>query len=409
MTRFSVLTGAFALALAAATAVPALAQDKVTLVVSNSQWLDALRGEALWKAVKVYEQRAPNVELKALGIPSKDYGDRLMTEFGAGQGPDVAIIQEGVLFALADAGLLVDVGAAAEGVAMNATAENGIVDGVTLGVPWQRAAYALIYNGKLTDAAGAKVPTSVDELIENAQAVQEKTGAIGFTSRHQISDFSGFYMDFQSWAYGYGVNWVDGGGKLTVNTPEAVEAVTAFKKMYDAKIVPIGDDMPTQRTRFKEAHVGYSIDNSGGTLNIASGGTLKSADMHAAPLPFPNPGAHQQIYVVVNANSEHPDEAVAFLKWLTSPEGQAELRKASGPDMLATDVPLTAEFVAANPWAPVFADIAKKSRSVLIPGHEVETTQIMRPVMEAVEEVLINGTSPADALAKAQEAVDRMF
>jgi multiple sugar transport system substrate-binding protein len=409
MTRLSVLSRICAIAMACAAATPVIAQDKVTLVVSNSQWLDALRGEALWNAVKAYEKHAPNVELKALGIPSKDYGDRLMTEFGAGQGPDVAIMQEGVFFALADAGLLVDVGAATEGVALNDTQKNGIVDGVTLGVPWQRAAYALIYNGKLTGVAGAKVPATVEDLIESAQAVQDKTGAIGFTSRHQINDFSGFYMDFQSWAYGYGVNWVNDQGKLTINTPEAVAAVTAFKKMYDAKIIPVGDDMPTQRTRFKEGQVGFSIDNSGGTLNIASGGTIKSADMHAAALPFAHPGAHQQIYVAVNANSEHPQEAIGFLKWLMSPEGQTELRKASGPDMLATDVPLTKEFVDANPWAPVFADVAKKSRSVLIPGYEVETTQIMRPVMEAVEEVLINGSAPADALAKAQDKVDGMF
>jgi multiple sugar transport system substrate-binding protein len=409
MNRISLLSGACAVIIALAAAVPAMAQDKVKLVVSNSQWLDALRGDALWKAVKAYEKHAPNVQLEALGIPSKDYGDRLMTEFGAGQGPDVAIIQEGVFFALADAGHLVDVGSATEGVSFNATAKNGIVDGVTLGVPWQRAAYALIYNGKLTDAAGAAVPKTIDELIENAKTVQDKTGAVGFTSRHQINDFSGFYMDFQSWAYGYGVNWVNDKGKLTIDTPEAVQAVTAFKKMYDAKIIPVGDDMPTQRTRFKEGRVGFSIDNSGGTLNIASGGTIKSAEMHAAPLPFPNPGAHQQIYVVVNANGKHPDEAKDFLKWLMSPEGQTELRKASGPDMLATDVPLTEDFVAANPWAPVFAEIAQKSRSVLIPGYEVETTQIMRPVMEAVEEVLINGTDPAAALAKAQEKVDGMF
>jgi multiple sugar transport system substrate-binding protein len=410
MRQISILSGFVAAALACAAATSAHAQDKVTLVISNSQWLDALRGEALWNAMKVYEKQAANVELKALGIPSKDYGDRLMTEVGAGAGPDLAIVQEGVFYALADAGLLVDVGAATEGVTMNVTKDNGIVDGQTLGVPWQRAAYALIYNSKITEASGAKVPTSVDELIASAKAVQEKSpGTIGFTSRHQISDFSGFYMDFQSWAYGYGVNWVDSSGKLTINTPEAVAAVTAFKKMYDAKIIPTGDDMPTQRTRFKEGQVGYSIDNSGGTLNIASGGTIKGADIHAAPLPFPNPGAHQQIYVAVNANSEHQEEAIAFLKWLVSPEGQAQLRKASGPDMLATDVPLDPDFVKANPWGEVFAEVATKSRSVLIPGHEVETTQIMRPVMEAVEEVLINGTDPAAALAKAQERVDGMF
>lgn len=409
MARLSALSHAFAFMMACSAATSAFAQDKVELVVANSQWLDALRGEALWNAIKVYETHAPNVTLKSLGVPSKDYGDRMITEFGAGQGPDIAIIQDEVFFALADAGLLVDVAAAAEGVTMNVTQENGIVDGARLGIPWQRAAYALIYNSKLVGEAGAKVPKTVDELIENAQLVQQKTGAIGFTARHQLNDFTTFYKDFQNWAFGYGVHWVDDQGKLTINTPEAVQTVTAFKKMYDAKIIPAGDDFPTQRTRFKEGGVGYSIDNSGGTLNIASGGKLKGADMSAAPMPFANPGSHQQIYVVVNANSDHPDEAIAFLKWLVSTEGQAGLRKASGPDMLATDVPLVDEFVAANPWAPVFAELAKKSRPLLIPGHETETTQIMRPVMEAVEEVLIKNVPPAEAMAKAQEKVDQMF
>jgi multiple sugar transport system substrate-binding protein len=408
MSRFSVLARACALLLACAAATPVFAQDKVELVVANSQWLDALRGEALWNAMKVYEKHAPNVSLKSLGVPSHDYGNRMITEFGAGQGPDIAILQDEVFYALADAGLLVDVGAAAEGVTMNVTKDNGIVDGVTLGIPWQRAAYALIYNTKLVEVAGAKVPKSIDELIENAQLVQEKTGAIGFTARHLLNDFTTFYKDFQNWAYGYGVNWVDDAGKLTINTPEAVETVTAFKKMYDAKIIPNGDDFPTQRTRFKEAGVGYSIDNSGGTLNIASGGKVQS-ELGAAPMPFANPGAHQQIYVVVNANSDHSEEAIAFLKWMVSPEGQTELRKASGPDMLATDVPLVDEFVTANPWGPIFAELATKSRSLLIPGHEAETTQIMRPVMEAVEEVLVKGVTPADAMAKAQEKVDQMF
>lgn len=409
MPGISSMRGALFLLTACAFAAPAFAQDQVTLNISNSQWLDALRGEALWKAVKVYETKAPNVKLNAIGIPSKDYGDRLMTEFGAGQGPDIAIMQEGVFYALADAGLLVDLGGAVEGVQLNETAKNGVVDGETLGVPWQRASYALIYNRQLTDQAGASVPKTVDDLIAGAKAVQEKDHVIGFTSRHQISDFSGFYMDFQNWAFGYGAQWVNGDRKLTINTPEAVEAVAAFKKMYDAKILPIGDDMPTQRTRFKERQVGYSIDNSGGTLNIASGGALQGADLEAAPLPFPHPGAHQQIYVSVNSNSQHKDEAIGFVKWLVSPEGQAELRRASGPDALATDVPLTEAFVAKNPWAPTFAELAKSSRSVLIPGYEVETTQIMRPVMEAVEEVLVRGADPATALAAAQSKVDGMF
>lgn len=390
----------------AALAFPAFAQDRVTLVISNSQWLDALRGEKLWAAVKTYEQVAPHVTLEQEAIPSKDYSDRIMTEFGAGQGPDLAIMQEALFFALADAGFLVDVTEVAESAPMNGTVDNAVIDDVTLGIPWQRAVYALIYNKELL--GDTPVPTDVAGLIAAGEAVEAK-GAIGFTARHQINDFSGWYMDFQNWAYGYGVHWADADGNLTIDTPEAAAAVAAFKQVYDSGIVPVGDDMPTQRTRFKEQQVGFSIDNSGGTLNIATGGAMQSADLGAAALPFANPGAHQQMFIGVSEHSDHPEEAVAFLKWLVSPEGQALMREASGPDALATDVPVTEAFAAANPWAAEFAELAKTSRSTLIPGHETETGQIMRPVMEAVEDVLIRGTDPGDALATAQAKVDGMF
>ncbi|WP_105382999.1 ABC transporter substrate-binding protein [Neorhizobium alkalisoli] len=384
--------------------------EKFTLKIANSQWLDALRGKNLWVAVQKYQEVAPNVTLEQEAIPSAEFADKLTTEMGAGQGPDIAIMQEGLFYALADAGFLVDIAKAADGVALNKTNDNGMIDGVHYGIAWQRAAYALIYNRPVIESAGAKVPATVEELIASSKAASAKTpGVIGFTARHQINDFSGWFMDFQNWAYGYGVNWVDKDGKLTIDTPEAVAAVTAFKETYASGIIPIGDSMPTQRTRFKEKHVAFSIDNSGGTLNIASGGALASADMGAAPMPFKHPGAHQQIFLGVSSHSKHPEEAIKFLSWLVSKPGQQALREASGPDALATDVPVTDAFAAANPWAPTFAKLAQNSRSTLIPGHEMETAQIMRFVMQAVEKAILSNMDPKIALAEAQSAVGKQF
>ncbi|MHA6729185.1 sugar ABC transporter substrate-binding protein [Devosia sp. A369] len=380
--------------------------EPVTLVIANSQWVDALRGANLWNAMLKYQEVAPNVTLVQEAIPSAEIADKLTTEMGAGQGPDIAIIQEGLFYSLADAGFLVDIDKAAEGVALNTTNANGLVDGKRLGLAWQRAAYALIYNRPLADAGKAEVPTDVDSLIASAQAVNAATGAVGFTARHQMADYTNWFMDFQNWAYGYGTNWVDGSGKLTVNTPEAVAAVTAFKKVYDANVLPIGDSMPTMRTRFKELGVGYSFDNSGGTLNIVSGGALAKSDLYAAKLPFVNPGAHQQIFLAVSTHSKQQEAATAFIAWVVSPEGQIALREASGPDALATDVPLTEAFRAENPWADTFAEVAPASRSTLIPGYEVETAQIMRFVMEAIERVLVANEDPQAALDAAQIEVD---
>ncbi|MFT8246795.1 ABC transporter substrate-binding protein [Roseomonas sp. BN140053] len=411
--RRALLQAAAATGLAAMAAGRANAQGSrapVTLVISNSQWLDALRGRSLWNALLEYRKVAPHVTLEQEAIPSAEYDNKLTTEFGAGQAPDIAIMQEGLFYNIADAGFLTDLGPVAAGVSnLNRTNENGLVKGKRLGIAWQRAVYALIYNKPVLDAANARVPTSVEELITSARAATAATGVIGFTSRHQIADFGGWFMDFQNWAYGYGVNWVDGRGKVTVDTPEALATVRAFKQAFDARIMPIGDSMPVQRTRFKEKRVAFSIDNSGGTLNIASGGALAATDLHAAPLPFAHPGAHQQIFLGVNGSSPRKAAAMEFLSWLVSPTGQLALRQASGPDALATDVPVTEEFRTANPWADAFVQLAATSRSTLIPGHEVETVQIMRPVMEAMERVMIAGVDPKVALTEAQRRVNRLF
>ena len=69
MTRLSALRRACVILALGAAATPLYAQEPVTLVVANSQWLDALRGEALWNAIKAHEKTAPHVTLEALGVP----------------------------------------------------------------------------------------------------------------------------------------------------------------------------------------------------------------------------------------------------------------------------------------------------------------------------------------------------
>jgi multiple sugar transport system substrate-binding protein len=390
---------------------PSWAQsDKpVTLVIANSQWLDALRGKKLWEAVLEYQKVAPNVTLHQEAIPGAQFSDKITTELGAGQGADLVIMQDDLFFAIADAGILVPLDDVTKGATgLNHTNDGGVIKGTRLGIGWHRAPYALIYNKRILAELGLKAPTNFDELLAAAKAATAK-GYVGFIGRHLMNDFATWFKDFENWAYGYGANWVDAKGKVTVNTPEAAAAVAAFKAMYDAKVMPIGDDIIAQRGRFKENRVALGLENSGSSLNIATGGALASADLGAAPLPFPNPGAHQQIFISVNKNSKNQDAAKAFLKWLITPAGQQSLRNASGPDALATDVPVTDEFKTANPWAVTFAQVATTSRSLLIPGHEVQTADIMRYVMEAVEKVLIRGANPKDALAEAQKQIDAKF
>lgn len=413
VTRRTLMTGAAALAIAVAgVTVPAFADDKVTITIANTQWLDALRGENLWAAVKKFEESHPDITLEQHTIARSEFNDRLITEMGAQQGPDVIIAQDGLFYTLIGADFLDPLDDVTEGVDnLNATNENGVVDGTRYGIGWHRAVYALIYNTEILKEAGVELPTTIDEMIAAAKTASEATGAIGFTGRHSMNEFSPWSKDFLNWAYGYGADLVDDAGKITVDTPEMAMAFDAFKAAYDSGIIPIGDQMSTQRTRFKEKQVAFSLDNSGGSLNIATGGPLAGDELGAMHLPFPYPGAHQQIFLGVNTFSSDEEKAASkeFLSWLISEEGQLSLRAASGPDALATDVPVTEEFVAANPWATTFAEMAATSRSTLVPGHELETTSILRPLMNSLEKVLLGAATTEEALDEAQAEIDADF
>src|SRR5690606_38445465 len=138
-TRRSLSKGVAVLALTALPlSTPAWSQEKIELMIANSQWLDALRGEQLWAAIKKYEEVNPNVVLVQEAIPSNDMPNRLMTEMGAGQGPDIAIPQDALFHALAAAGFLLPLDDVTAGVDnLNATNDSGVIDGTRLGIAWQ--------------------------------------------------------------------------------------------------------------------------------------------------------------------------------------------------------------------------------------------------------------------------------
>lgn len=375
---------------------------KVTLTLGNSQWLDAIRGKNLWAAMLKYEKVNPNVTLQQEAISSADFTSKITTELGAGQGPDIIMMQDGLFASEAAAGALVPLTSVKDSAkSLNATNSAGVYDGTQYGMAWQRATYGLVYNKTLLKEAGiSSPPTTVVQLITDAKQVKAKTGAVGFATRASSSD-PNWYLDFENWIDGFGGS-ITRNGKVDVDTAANVEAVTEFKKMYDSGILDLGDDMTTSRTRFEAGKVGFVLDSSGGTLNMALGGSVKSDEVGVAPVPFPGPGAHQQILVTVNKNSKNQKAAVAFVKWLMSPAGQQALRDASGPDTLATNVPLTASFLKTSPWGQEFVKLAPASKSVLIPGYEAKTAAIMAPVMNAVEQVLLSNANPATALKSAQ-------
>lgn len=376
------------------------------LTFANWQWLEPNRGDAIWEAVNGYSAANPNATLVKQEITRKDYENTLKTQLGAGEGPDILVIPDSFFPQLADAHLLEPL----DGVltpeseeALNATNDVGVVEGERLALSWEVVNYALFWNEEILARAGVTPPTSPDELVQAAKTITERTGVPGFFVRHQMNEETPWWIDFANWPYGFGGGWSTD-GKLTIDSPENVAAVTAYKQVYDSGAFSVGDDASTARSKFAEGNLAMMIDNSSALLTMVNGNeTVPSTGVGASALPFPEPtSANVGVYIGINANSEHKALAEDFLKWMFTPEAQTALAAALAPSTIGTDAAAPEQFAAENPWVATFQK-QTESRSAVVEGFETETPEIRKAVLTQIERVLTQNVSPADALRQAQQ------
>lgn len=389
---------------------PASAGGELTF--ANWQWLEAGRGDAIWKAVSGYQQVNQKAKLKQQAVPYKDYPTTMKAQIGARGGPDLLVVTDTNYSELVDAGLLepLDGILPADEVAnLNQTNEAAKVNGKQYGYSWEVVNYAFFWNKSLLARAGVDPPKDVQSLLSAAKAIKAKTGVPGFAARHQTSEEEAWWEDFSNWPNGFGGGWSKD-GKLTVNSPQNVQAVEAFKQMYDSGAMPIGDDASTFRTKFQQGKIGMLIDNSSVALTVTKDNpALSGKDIGASPLPLPTPTAtHSAIFLAINKYAPHKELAKDWLKWFYGKNAQSAAAAALAPSTIGTDAAMPADFVAANPWVSVFTGQAKYTRSPTIDGFQDKFPQISHVVMQAIEKVLVNNTSPSDALNQAQSEAEKI-
>ena len=378
------------------------------LTVSNWQWLEPNRGDLLWSVIAGYSKVNPKATMKKESVARADYEKTVSTQLGAHGGPDLIIIPDTFFAKVAKSGLLEPIDDAVPAnlkQTLNPTTNDfGKYKGKQLAYTWETVNYALFWNKSLLNQAGVQPPTDFDSLLAAAKAIKAKTGVPGFAVRNKMAEETPWWVDFSNWPNGFGGQWSKG-GKLTIDAPGNIQAVTAFKKMYDSGAMETGDDASTFRTKFSQGKIGMMIDNSSALVTMVGGdkNPVKSADVGASPLPFPTKtSANVGEWIGINKYSKNKALAKDFLKYLYSADVQKQLAAALGASSPGTDAQTPESFVAANPWVPVYKAQAKDSRSSVVEGFADKTPQVSHIVLSHISEVLINNVDPATALKAAQ-------
>lgn len=301
--------------------------DKVTLEFWTWRTEDV---EFYEKVIEAFEKKHPNISVKQTAIKNTEYNTIVSASLQGGGGPDVFMGRAyGGLQTLADSGYLL----ALDNVVPNIKdysepAKQGarsIKDGKMYGLPALSQAIFCYYNKDVYKKLGLKVPGTWDEFIANLE-VCKKNGIIPLANGSK----DGWTVETLLGGVGpnfYGANDFFNAvvaGKTTFEDPRFVSAV---KK--------IGELRPYMPELF--AGVGYT-DIQGSFINEMSAhmiggsyeaGTFKAQNPSLAFDAFPVPGTQAGTQYVtfyadmnwaVNAGTKHQEAALAFLKFLGSPE-----------------------------------------------------------------------------------------
>lgn len=234
--------------------------------------------------------------------------------------------------------------------------DSALIDGKAYGLPTVASTRALFYNQDLFDQAGITAPPKTwTELLDAAT----KISALG-------GDINGYGMplgpeeaqaETSIFAYGAGASW-EADGKMTIDTPEATEALTFMKSMIDAGVT---QDNPgaTDRTPLIEVFIQGKIGMIQGLPPVVSTITEKNPDLNWKIAPSPTKDGEPSTlgvadYFVGFDKGEDKQEAIAtFLDFFYQQDNYVKFNDNEG------FIPATksgAEAVADKPELQIFLE-----------------------------------------------------
>jgi multiple sugar transport system substrate-binding protein len=381
----------------------------VKISFSNWQFAEPGRGDAIKGVIEDFNESQDEVEVEAVTIPYPRYADTIMTQLGAGSGPDVLNMDHDVWVLAQKNGLLSDITDSVEEPEagfVEADASN-IVDDARYGVVWETLNYALIVNEDLLKEAGLEIPTTYEEFEAAAEALTKGDEQFGFAFRNSMPEQTGWWFDLSNWVYGHGGTWTDESGKPTVNSDEVIEAVTKYRDFFANKYVPQGADAATYRRMFWEGQVAMTIDN----MAVPSIFMGENPDLNLKVVPNPFPESTNSMIleqVGVNAASEKQEAAATFVNYLLEEETQQKLIEALRGSGVGTKTEAPAAIKETVPWLDTYAEAAQHGLVISPEGAEDKTAEIRLAVLEEVDKVLRQSKDPADAMDDAQAAVEEI-
>lgn len=384
---------------------PAQAKTQVNFTVAE---YSSKTGPYFEEVAAAFEKENPDIHINIQVVPWDTLLQRLTTDIAGGQAPDISIIGTRWLVDFASQGI-------AEPVDSYLTPEfkstfidtfmaPSVIDGKTMGLPVAASARAMLVNTDLLDKAGAKAPANWDEFYTTAEKLKAlpDTFAFGLQGKEIETDA---YFYYSLWTHGGDI--LKGDGTSGLDTPEALQAVTLYKKMIDEGLT---QPSPTNYTRedvfnlFKQGKVGMVFTFPMLIPQIKA----EAPNLKYKVLPFPE-GKAKATYGVTDtlmlfSSSQVKKEAWKFVEfaykdeWRTKfdhGEGFLPVTKNVAAEKYYSSDPDIAGFAAGLPYAKFAPTIAN--------WEEIADTTV-----RALQQIYLGQANPDQALKTAAADINKI-
>lgn len=403
---FRTSTAVLALSLGMAGLAPAaFAETVVDFTVAE---YSSKTGPYFQEVADAFQAENPDIKINIEVVPWDTLLQRLTTDVAGGSAPDISIIGTRWLLDFASQGVAEPIDAYLtpefKGTFIDTFMAPSVIDGQIMGLPVAASARAMMVNMDLYEKAGATPPTNWTELYEASKkiAALPDTFAFGLQGKEIETDA---YFYYALWTHGGDILKADGTSGL--DSPEALEAATLYKKMIDEGLT---QPSPTNYTRedvfnlFKQGKVGTIFTFPMLIPQIKA----EAPDLKYQIMPFPE-GKAKATYGVTDtlmmfADSDAKEAAWKFIEFAYKDEWREKFDMGEGFLPVTKNVaalphfsedPDVAGFAAGLPYAKFAPTIANWE-------------EIADVTVRTMQQIYLGEVSPEDGLKAAAAEINKI-
>jgi multiple sugar transport system substrate-binding protein len=280
------------------------------------------------------------------------------------------------------------------------------VDGVRYGVPFYNYALGYLYNTDDLAQAGQQVPATLDQLVATSKAL--KTGDRAGIAMQPQRGYK-IFEEWGNWLFAAGGSIYDADGKITLNTPQAKQALTAYIDTY-RNAAPANSLNWSMDEALRSVSGGQSASMINYNWNLPALNTPGSGPLAGKFKLAPIPGGKAVLGSwswSIPANSAASDAGWAFASWITAKPHDVERTAKGGAAIrqstLANPTVLGGTY-GADYYNAVKAILANCAPLTDGPSGE----EMIQAVGTELNEAVAGTKSVDDALAAAQAAAEKI-